>query len=51
MPRSRAYAPISRWKAGPCVPTSPMSPSTSQRGAGSVANASMAARTESGFAL
>ncbi len=32
-------------------PTSPMSPSSSQRGAGSVASTSIAARTESGLAL
>ena len=51
-PRSRAYAPISRWNAGPCAPTSPMSPSTSQRGRRRArASTSIAARTESGFAL
>jgi hypothetical protein len=50
-PFSRAYAPTSRWNSGPFEPTSPMSPSTSTVGAGQDARTSMAARTESGFAL
>ncbi|PNX05832.1 hypothetical protein CF645_38485, partial [Burkholderia pseudomallei] len=46
-----AYAPISRWNAGPSSPTSPISPLTSTRGADCAASTSLAARLESGFPL
>ena len=51
MPRARAWAPASAWNCGPWSPTSPISPSTSRRGAGSSASTSMAACMESGLAL
>ncbi len=50
-PAARANAPTSRWNAGPSTPTSPMSPSTSHLGDGAAPSTSIAARTESGFAL
>ena len=51
MQRAWACAPTSAWNCGPWLPTSPMSPSTNQRGAGRLASTSMAASTESGLAL
>ena len=50
-PLAAARRPTSAWNSGPRSPTSPMSPSTSQRGAGSAASTSIAAFTESGLAL